>query len=63
MKMKIEINLDGAAFEDCLASELVTVFETIRLRVENFAVIELHNAPLFDSNGNKCGIIKLSKGK
>lgn len=61
MKLKIEINLDNLAFEERLSDEIVTILESIRMRLECFAVMELDKAPLFDSSGEKCGMVKLVK--
>ena len=57
-KFKIELQLEGAAFDDCPA-EMARVLRSLADRVEHQGAIYAkradHNGWLFDANGNCCG--------
>lgn len=55
MKMKIEIGMDNAAFEDNTESELQAIFNKIALQ----AGLGISSGACVDSNGNKVGRWKI----
>jgi len=70
MKLFIEIDLDNAAFEDDLDTELRRIFTAARNRVEAHHQLE-ETSPLeaklplefklLDSNGNTVGLLRLEE--
>lgn len=58
MKLKIEITLDNAAFEEAAGQEVNRILSDLPERL-NFKPGE--NIGLYDINGNHCGTAKVTK--
>jgi hypothetical protein len=55
MKLKIDINMDNAAFEDNAGSECARILRKLADELEDTNAEEGVLGPLFDVNGNKVG--------
>lgn len=60
MRYTIEINCDGAAFEEDPSGEIQTILANLRNRISRNGVED--EAPLFDRNGNTVGKAVLEGG-
>lgn len=58
MKITIEINTDGAAFDDAPTEELANVISDAILKLENMPVDSAEI--LYDTNGNRCGQVTVT---
>jgi len=61
MKFNVTIECNNDVFVENLSYELTSALFKVTRLIESKMVIELHNHPIFDSNGNKVGIIKITK--
>jgi hypothetical protein len=56
MKLKIEITMDNAAFEDAAGLESARILHKLADRIEGFPFLtEGNDQPLRDANGNEVG--------
>lgn len=67
MKVKIEIDCDNAAFEDCRMCELGLVLDRCKAKLENMidhttVIEEPMTATVRDTNGNTVGTIRIIRG-
>lgn len=60
MKLTITINMDGAAFEDNMNSELLYIL-TEQVIIDMSA--KSLDRPLYDTNGNKCGELVVTENE
>ena len=62
MKLKIEISLDNAAFEDACGHESARILAKLAAALkEGCYCMATLDAPLFDINGNKVGNAKVTR--
>ncbi len=69
MKLRIEIDMDGAAFEECNGDEVARVLRDVADRIDGAdlfaAPVSLYPSEpadvLMDSNGNTCGRVEVVK--
>jgi hypothetical protein len=65
MKLKIEIDMDGAAFEEFPAQEVARMIEArmSEWTPESFEELALRGEalPLRDTNGNRCGFARVEE--
>lgn len=61
MKFNISIECKNDTFIENLSYELTSALFKVTRLIENKMIIELHNHPIFDSNGNNVGTIKITK--
>lgn len=61
MKLKIEIRLDNAAFEEMPWIEAGRILDELKERIKTPVFEEGYSASLHDINGNKVGYAKVTR--
>lgn len=61
MKLKISIDMENAAFEDCNGNEVARILKQLAERLECEALDTDYNMPLGDLNGNCVGNAKVTR--
>lgn len=61
MRLKIEIQMDNAAFEENAGGQCALILKGLAARLQDACLDEEYHHGLYDENGNKVGALKVTR--